>query len=199
MHPSVRARLIILQGGEEVEKRTNKSLIRKVGHLSATKRILVIPWTTESVERELKFRTILRDYFSDSGFRDVLFLEKMDTKEETSMKLSAVDVVYLPGGDPDLLYRELKSRSLQDGLREFRGIIMANSAGAIVLSKGMQGVKGFRDGTSHPGLGLVDFFVAVHYKPEEFSYGHDQGPVVNIPENEWVTIVHGRMTKSFRG
>lgn len=184
LNASMNHQLIILQGGEDVEKRTNEALIRKVGELSATRKILVIPWTTESMEKETKYRTIFCDYFSDNGFRDVLFLEKEDTEIEVSHKFDSVDVVYLPGGDTDVLYRELELRSLQDRLRDFSGIIIGNSAGAIVLSKGSHHEKGFS-----PGFGLVKFFITVHFKIEkECVSRHFMNPSINIPEGGWLAI-----------
>ena len=178
------AQLIILKGGEDVKKRTNESLFKNVTNLSATKKILVIPWTSDSVEKEMEYRTIFSNYFTDSGFSETKFMESEDTKTEIYEKLSSVDVVYLPGGDPEVLYRELKSRLLQDSLRNFMGILIGNSAGAIVLSKGAQ-----HEGRFYPGFGLVDFFITVHFKLEEESHsGSKQNSTINIPEDMWVTI-----------
>ena len=176
--------MIILQGGEDVKKRTNRSLIKEVGDLSATKKILVIPWTSESAEKEMTYRHIFTSYFADSGFKTVLFLEKGDAGAVVTEKFSSADVVYLPGGDTGVLYRELNLRSLQVKLREFKGIIIGNSAGAIVLSKGGKG-----DGKFYPGFGLVDFFMTVHFKLEkETPSGNETSPTINIPENMWVAV-----------
>ena len=106
--------LIILQGGEDVKKRTNESLIKKVREISVSKKIMVIPWSTNSREQELEYRPIFNKYFSDNGFLEVQFLEKEDDEGETVKKFDMVDVVYLPGRDPGILYKELKKRSLQD-------------------------------------------------------------------------------------
>ena len=180
----MKSQLIILQGGEDVRKRTNEPLIRKIGGLSLTKKILVIPWTEDLDESEKKYWTLLNSYFSDSGFREVLFLEREGTKREMNEAFSGPDVLYLPGGDPVILFRELKSRSIQDKLRSFKGILLGNSAGAVVLSKGMQGEEKF-----YPGFGLVDFFVKVHFKlGEERPTGRRLHPTINIPEGMWVTV-----------
>ena len=45
-------RIIILQGGENIEAKTNKNLFKQVLVLSKTKNILVIPWTTDNPEKE---------------------------------------------------------------------------------------------------------------------------------------------------
>lgn len=178
------SRIIILQGGEDVKKRTNEFLLRTIGELSATKKILVIPWTSDSSDKEAKYRTVYQEYFLDSGFREILFLEKHDSEAVTGEKFNSVDVVYLPGGDTDVLYRELHKRSLQDRLRNFSGILVGNSAGAIVLSRGTM-----NEGKFYPGFGLVDFFVSVHYRFNAEDIAETSDSIyVNIPENMWITV-----------
>lgn len=175
--------LIIMQGGEDVKKRTNAPLFRNVGELSATKRVLVIAWTSDSMEKEAEYRTIFNQYFSENEFNEVLFLEKTDDDTTINEKLSSVDVIYLPGGDPSILYHELEIRSLQERLRSFKGILIGNSAGAIVLSRGTRKGEQF-----YPGFGLVDFFVKVHYKFEKGSQGTEEKLTINIPEDMWITV-----------
>ncbi len=180
------AQIVILQGGEDVKHRTNEPLFRNVRKLSNTGKILVIPWTTDSFEQETAYSKVFYDYFSDCGFEEVLFLAKTDPENEIQRKFSEVDTIYLPGGDTGILYREIKQRALHDRLFEFSGVIIGNSAGAIVLSKG-----GWGDGKFYPGFGLVDFYVSVHYK---LGVSHvaeaDTTITVNIPENMWVAVTN---------
>lgn len=176
--------VLILQGGEDVKNRVNETLVKRIGELSASKRIMVIPWTGDSTEKEAEYRPILTSYFSDNGFQEVLFVEKEDTETEISRKFSSVDVIYLPGGDPGILYQEIEKRSLQDRLRVFNGIILGNSAGAIVLSKGAtHGERFFQ------GFGMADFLVSVHYDFEEDSFveNHDN-TIVRIPSDMWIVV-----------
>ena len=175
---------IILQGGEDVRNRTNESLFLAVAKLSSTKGILVIPWTQESVEKEMEYTHILCEYFSDCGFKSVYFLKREDTYEQVEKKFSLVDVVYIPGGDPDILYQEINLKSIQNKLRDFKGIIIGNSAGAIVLSKGGTG-----DGKFYRGFGITGFFVDVHFElGEKILYETETSPVIRIPENMWIVV-----------
>ena len=176
--------IIILQGGEDVKQRTNETLFKDVRKLSNSGKILVIPWTSDSLEKESKYSMVFRDYFSHCGFEEVLFLAKTDPENEIQRKFSEVDTIYLPGGDTEILYRELKRRTLQDRLFEFSGVIIGNSAGAIVLSKG-----GWGDGKFYTGFGLVDFYISVHYKLEVGHIAETKDAInVNIPENMWITV-----------
>ena len=175
---------IILQGGEDVRNRTNESLFLAVAKLSSTKGILVIPWTQESAEKEMEYTHILFDYFSDCGFKSVYFLKREDTYEQSEKKFSSVDVIYLPGGDPGILYQEMNLKSIQNKLRDFKGVIIGNSAGAIVLSKGGAG-----DGKFYRGFGITGFFVDVHLElGEGMLYETETGPVIGIPENMWIVV-----------
>jgi peptidase E len=177
-------RLIILQGGDDVKKRTNASLIRNVSEMSGTKRILVIPWTSGSPEKENAYRSELTDYFSESGFVEVEFLDRNETLTETERKFSSVDVVYLPGGDPDTFYNEVEKRGVHHKLRSFKGTIIGNSAGAIILSRGAM-----HEGELHRGFGIVDFFISVHYKVgEECGDSVEGKPAINIPEGMYVGL-----------
>ena len=178
--------IIILQGGEDVKRRTNETLFKNVRKLSSSGKILVIPWTSDSLEKEAEYSRVLRDYFSHCGFEEVLFLAKTDPENDIQRKFSEVDVVYLPGGDTEVLYRELKQRALQYRLLEFSGVIIGNSAGAIVLAKG-----GWGDGKFHTGFGLVDFYVSVHYKLDAGQVAETKDAInVNIPENMWVMVTN---------
>lgn len=180
MSPSI----IILQGGEDVRNRDNESLIRHVGELSTSKKIVVIPWTSNSISREAKYRSIYSRYFADSGFEEVIYIEREDPEAVTERKFASADVLYLPGGDSEILYREIKARTLQERLATFPGIIVGNSAGAIVLSRG-----GVSDGIFHPGLGIVKFCVSVHYAiSDNVSTGNPERLSVNIPEGMWISI-----------
>ena len=69
-------------------------------------------------------------------------------------------------------------------LKNFGGIIIGNSAGAIVLSKGARTGEQF-----HPVFGLVDFFISVHYSMVRSpNDGNDEKINVNIPEDMWITV-----------
>ncbi|MCW6158959.1 MAG: Type 1 glutamine amidotransferase-like domain-containing protein [Thermoplasmatales archaeon] len=176
--------LIVLQGGEDVKERTNKSLFTFIARTSRTKKVLVIPWTSKSKKKENQYGEIYREYFLNIGFEKVIFLEKDDSVTEMDNKFSAADVVYLPGGDPEILKKEIESFSIQKKLKRFKGTIIGNSAGAIVLSRG-----GEAGGKFYEGLGLVNIYVKVHFnfKSDQLESGKE-GYVIGIPEDGWIAI-----------
>jgi peptidase E len=177
--------MIILQGGEDLNRRTNAFLFRKLAEISTTKNILVIGWTTDSAESEAKYRNVFRQYFSESGFSGVIFLDRNDDEKTIHRKLSTVDVLYLAGGDPDILIRDLDAKSIYPLMKNFKGTIIGNSAGAIVISKGM-----FLKDRLYRGYGMVDFFVTVHYRlgTDESYPGKNTPETLNIPEDMWICV-----------
>ncbi|MGC8646313.1 MAG: Type 1 glutamine amidotransferase-like domain-containing protein [Thermoplasmata archaeon] len=178
----MKSQIIVLQGGEDVRKRTDKELMKTVFNLSGKKNILVIPWTSESDSKEFEYRKILKAYFSDIGFNEVTFLEKFEGEYDINNKISSVDVIYLPGGDPEILYREMKIRSIDSKLKNFKGIIIGNSAGAIILSRGSIIEKRF-----FQGFGLVNFYVFVHFNLYDI-HNFNLEPGICIPENSWICV-----------
>jgi len=175
-------RIIILQGGENIEAKTNKNLFKQVLVLSKTKNILVIPWTTDNPEKEKKYRKIIENYFKETGFKKTIFLEKNDTPQKTAEKFNQADIIYLPGGNPQILYSEIKKRPhIETRLKEFKGIIIGNSAGAIVLSKGT-----YINNKYQPGLALVNHYIKVHYIL--INSNNTPKPTICIPENHWIAI-----------
>ncbi len=177
-------KIIILQGGEDVKRKTNETLFKGVRKLSSSGKILVIPWTSDSPVKEAEYSKVFSDYFSYCGFKEVLFLAKTDPENDIQRKFSEADVIYVPGGDAEILYRELKQKALQYRLNEFSGVIIGNSAGAIVLAKG-----GWGDGKFYTGLGLVDLYVSVHYKLNAGRIADTKDAIsVNIPENMWFAV-----------
>ena len=59
----------------------------------------------------MEYPPLFRESFSDCGFESTNFMDKGDNDSEVSEKFGSTDVIYLPEGDPGVLYRELNSRS----------------------------------------------------------------------------------------
>ena len=176
--------LIILQGGEEVKNRVNKSLFKQLSELTEGGNILVVPWSTSSIKKEIEYRSVLENYFRECGFINIEFLEREMDSSEIKKKIKESDIVYLPGGDTDILWKEMSDRKMGTMLEEFHGIIVGNSAGAIVLSLGS-----WIDGIFYPRFGIVDFYVKVHFIPGHKAEVYDKKkPTLCIPEGMWISL-----------
>ncbi len=176
-------KIIVLQGGEDIKRRTNRELLEAIVKISRRKSIAVIPWTTDDPEKERYYRGVIADYFRELGAREIYFIERRHEKEEIRMILDKTDILYLPGGDPKILYSTIKEKRIEELIKNFNGNIIGNSAGAIVLSKGEISNE------INPGLGIVDFYVKVHFTPNEKPISLNKDSVVCIPENQWIIVL----------
>ena len=167
---------IYFLGGEDVVKRTmEKTNKRAMEDAGGNPVALVFPWTAEVENRN--YRRIAIDYFRDIGAKRMIFAELTDGIRELREKIDLSDLIYLPGGDTDLLFRRLKDSGVSPLLKRYEGIILGNSAGSLVVCKRYAVVKG-QDGRPRTGairgIGLVDFAVSVHYRSPDRSYSGEE-------------------------
>ena len=80
-------------------------------------------------------------------------------------KLRTADIIYLPGGDPLTLLEEIRQKGVDHLIKEFKGLIIGNSAGALILSSCFLVSKK----TPFKGLALTDYCLIVHYAGEKTS------------------------------
>ncbi|WP_162849169.1 Type 1 glutamine amidotransferase-like domain-containing protein [Acholeplasma hippikon] len=102
----------------------------------------------------------------ESNFEFILYGK--DTKEEAKEKVLSSDIIFLPGGAPDLFYERLESYDLVKVLAGLDNkIVMGPSAGTMVqfnwfhISKD----RDYKRFILSDGLGFIeDFGVEVHYR-----------------------------------
>ncbi len=160
--------IIYFLGGEDVKKRTCFEIMRKALADAKNGRVLIIPWTSESKEKVEKYKKILTEYFKDLGAKSITFAELSDTQSTLATKINDADLIYIPGGLPEVFLKYAAQKNLTTLLRNYKGVIVGNSAGALVLCRECVITKDEDHPTTKvmPGLGLVDFSVEVHYTPE---------------------------------
>jgi GNAT superfamily N-acetyltransferase/peptidase E len=164
---------IYLLGGEDINKRDSIDIIKRAfADAGGSPNVLIFPWTDE-IEK-IEYRKIMSDYFRELNAARVKFAELSDSIEEINEKVERSDLIYFPGGFPELLVERMRDKELERILRKYDRIIICNSAGALALCKEYVIIKGQHDAQQtriEPGIGLVDFGISVHYKSpnEEYS------------------------------
>jgi dipeptidase E len=163
------ARLYFL-GGENIAKRDSRE-INEAAFCDAGEEpaVVVFPWARASFDQAYKRRKRLFDYFRNLGACIVDFADYSDTFEEINRKVECSDLIYLPGGLASVLVERLKNKSVDRLLRNYDGVVVGRSAGALALGKKCVVTKNRRNPTSRmiSGIGLVDFSVKAHYKPSK--------------------------------
>jgi dipeptidase E len=155
-----------LLGGENTHKRDAEEVNQRAFNDSGkTPRVLVFPWARASFDRTYLKSKLMFDYFRSLGASTVDTVDYSSTLEEIKEKISDSDLVYLTGGVPSVLVERLKKSGIRSLLKDFEGVIVGRSAGALALCK--KCVITCRI-TSEikviDGLGLVDLTLKAHYK-----------------------------------
>jgi dipeptidase E len=167
---------IYFLGGEDIKKRESKKInARAFDDAGGTPTVLVFPWTAQ-IEK-LEYRKIMIDYFEDIGVRKIEFAEITDSLQKIVEKVDASDLIYLPGGNTELLIKRIKDARVHVLLQKYNKVIIGNSAGSLALCRNYAVIKGQDE---HPktelvrGVGWVDFAIAVHYKsPNKLLSGQE--------------------------
>ena len=156
-------------GGENVAKRDAKEINEKAfQEAGGAPAVLVFPWARPSFDAGYKRRKKLADYFRSLGASSIDFSEFSDPFEDITAKVARSDLIYLTGGQVSTLLSRLRKTGADDLLRNYRGVVVGRSAGAIVLGKKCLVTNRYNGAPKVvAGLGLVDFSVKVHYQPSK--------------------------------
>jgi len=88
------------------------------------------------------------------------------SKEEMINLIKNADVIYFPGGAPDLMMERIIEKDILKPLKEFNKIVIGSSAGAMIQLKHyhISPDQEYFKFSEHEGLGYIDdFFIEVHY------------------------------------
>lgn len=193
---------LYLLGGENVFRRSarevNERAFQEAGDPLV---VLVFAWARASFDKGYKKRERLVDYFISLGASKVNFVEYSDSKETIAEKTSSSNLIYLTGGLVSVLIERLKNMEVDSLLRGYSGVIVGRSAGALALCK--KCVITYRSNSKVKlvgGLGLVDFTLKAHYKPEkdnELKRLSKEEKIYAVPEGS--ALVYDNGASSFIG
>jgi dipeptidase E len=155
-----------LLGGENTHKRDAKQ-VNQIAFNDAAEapRVLVFSWARASFDRTYMKGKLLFDYFRSLGASSVNFVNYSTTHAQIEEKIFESDLVYLTGGVPSMLVERLQKLGVDSLLKNFEGVIVGRSAGALALCK--KCVITYRSDSSVrviDGLGLVDLTIKAHYR-----------------------------------
>jgi peptidase E len=193
---------LYLLGGENVFRRSarevNERAFQEAGEPLV---VLVFAWAGASFDKGYKKRERLVDYFISLGACTVNFVEYSDSKETIAEKISSSNLIYLTGGLVSVLIERLRNLGVDSLLRGYGGVIVGRSAGALALCK--RCVITYRSNSKVKlvgGLGLVDFTLKAHYKPEkdnELKRLSKEEKIYAVPEGS--ALVYDNGASSFIG
>jgi dipeptidase E len=155
-----------LLGGENTHKRDAEEINQRAfNDAGESPRVLVFSWARASFDRAYPKSQLMFDYFRSLGACTVNTVDYSCTIEEIKERISQVDLIYLTGGVPTVLVERLKKSGVRNLLRDFKGIIVGRSAGALALCrKCIVTCRRTSEIKIIYGLGLVDLTLKAHYK-----------------------------------
>jgi peptidase E len=162
---------LYLLGGENVFRKSAKQVNQRAFQDAGEPlNVLVLPWARASFDNKYLRRKRLFDYFISLGAFAVNFVEYSDSAQTIAQKMADSRLVYLTGGVPSVLIERLKNTGVDDLLKNYKGVIVGRSAGALALCK--RCVITCRSNSKVKivdGIGLVDITLKVHYTQEKAS------------------------------
>ena len=112
---------LYLLGGEDIRKRNSQHIMEKaMADAGSNPTILIFPWTSEMVDNEGEYRALMTEYFIDLGAETIQFAEPWDPYGALIKKVRGSQLLYLPGGNPQLLIDRMLISRGDEILAEYR-------------------------------------------------------------------------------
>ena len=188
-----------LIGGENIQKRDAEPVNQRAfNDAGEAPKVLVFSWARASFDKTyLKGKTVF-DYFRSLGASTVSVVDYSWTNGEIKAKLGETNLVYLTGGVPSVLLERLKKLAVDALLKDFDGVVVGRSAGALALCK--KCVITYRSNGAVKvidGLGLVDLTLKAHYR-----LGNDEAllelsrfeDIFAVPKGSAIVYDHGNLS-----
>jgi len=161
---------IIFIGGGDYRKDENKEIDSYIfSKIPENSNITIVPFATKDADkRQSIYNSLVKVFSNYSQYNFFMLDENSQSKEEMSQLILDSNIVFLSGGDPLLLIEEIEKFDLINPIKNFNGILVGYSAGAMILSNkiiipgGMD--KRFDENqVVEKGLGFVNYSVVPHY------------------------------------
>jgi len=161
-------RRLYLLGGENVIKRSAREVNeRAFQDAEEPISVAVFPWARASFDRRYQKRKVLADYFISLGAGAVDFIEYSDSETTIAQKVASSNLIYLTGGLVNALVERLRKMRVDSLLKDYGGVIVGRSAGALALCKKcVVTSRNSQKAKLVEGLGLADLTLKAHYKPQ---------------------------------
>lgn len=175
----MRMELCFIGGGHVLNGEINDVLEELECKINPNAKVLIIPFATDE-SRYDSWMESMRQAFARIPNVTLGLLHEELSKEKMVAMIQAYDVLYFIGGQPERLLQVILDKELTGTISSFPGLMIGYSAGALafctdcILTKD----EDYPDTIVLQGLGLVDFSVEVHYRPES--------------DNELLTLSKGR-------
>ncbi|MDQ0228858.1 Type 1 glutamine amidotransferase-like domain-containing protein [Metabacillus malikii] len=157
-------RICFIGGGNPLGGELDDVMNYLTKYVGLKSKILIIPFATDESRLDRWFNSV-KTSFEDIGVNHIRLLDYGLTNQEMQNEIKEHNVLYFTGGRPEKLMANLKEKELVQAIKDFSGLLVGVSAGALAFSNDCIITKDedYPETLVIKGLGLVDFSVEVHY------------------------------------
>jgi dipeptidase E len=188
-----------LLGGENTHHQDAKDINQAAfNDAGQSPTVAVFSWARASFDRSYLKRKLVFDYFRSLGAGAVNVVDFWGTHKEIEQTLSESNLVYLTGGVPSVLLERMRKLHVDELLKDFSGVVVGRSAGALVLCKKF--CVTYRSDSSvelMEGFGLVNINLKAHYKAGkdgELLELSKKEPIYAVPKGSAVVAQDGKLS-----
>jgi len=179
--------IIYLIGGGDIKAGDLQKIDKEALSKAQNKKVYILDLTTNDEDKLAQYRDFLISYFQKIGADDIKFISTSTSLEDTEKRIKESGLIYIPGGNTELLLQNLKERQIIPILKSLKSVIVGNSAGALAIcNKTVLTIdEDITETKIVEGIDLVPFAVDVHYTashdPELIELSKDL-EIFGIPE-----------------
>ena len=161
--------------------------------------IVVIPFATDVAKYD-SWMESLNQFFSSISNVTLNLLHEDLSKSEMITMINDCDGLFIVGGKPEKLLQIIEEKELALSIRNFPGLLIGYSAGALAFCDDCILTKDddYAESLVIRGLGLVDFSVEVHYNEtsddELFKLSNDR-TIYALPDGSAIFYKVGKIHK----
>jgi peptidase E len=158
-------RKVYLLGGESIRKRDGEKINQQAfSDAGGSPEVLVFSWARANFDQIYQRQKLVYNYLRYLGANSVTVIDYSTSQQELREKISQASLIYLTGGSPSILIERFKHRKMDSLLKNFDGIIVGRSAGALALCKKcVVTIRSTKQVKLVDGLGLIDLAMNAHY------------------------------------
>lgn len=158
-------RKVYLLGGERICKRDGERVNRQAfSDAGGSPEVLVFSWARANFDKTYQRQKLVYDYLRYLGASGVTVVDYSVSGQELRELFSQADLIYLTGGSPSILIERFKHVNMDVLLKDFNGVIVGRSAGALALcAKCVVTLRATKQVKLIDGLGIVNLTMSAHY------------------------------------
>ncbi|MCL2288681.1 MAG: Type 1 glutamine amidotransferase-like domain-containing protein [Candidatus Bathyarchaeota archaeon] len=156
---------VYLLGGENIRKRDGLKVNQKAFNATGgSPNVLVFSWARANFDQIYQRQKLVYNYLRNLGANSVTVADFSISKQELEEKISQANLIYLTGGSPSILIERFRRMTVDTLLKNFNGVIVGRSAGALALCKKcVVTIRATKQVKMVDGLGLIDIAMSAHY------------------------------------